>query len=77
VIYPLTVWEIAQAQKLNASLKKLIGQSSTQLVENTKYYARMEKWSSLPLLNTVQIVATLTIYGTRCIVLERYEKYYP
>ena len=36
VIYPLTVREIAQAQKLDASLKKLIDQYSTQLVENTE-----------------------------------------
>ena len=36
VIYPLTVREIAQAQKLNARLKKLNGQYSMQLVANTE-----------------------------------------
>ena len=36
VIYPLTVREIAQAQKLDASLKKLNDQYSTQLVEDTE-----------------------------------------
>ena len=36
VIYPLTVREIAQAQKLDASLKKFNDQYSTQLVENTE-----------------------------------------
>ena len=35
VIYPLTVREIAEAQKLDASLKKLKDQYSTQLVEST------------------------------------------
>ena len=36
VIYPLTVREIAEAQKLDASLKKLKDQYSTQLVESTQ-----------------------------------------
>ena len=36
VIYPLTVQGIAPAQKLDASLKKLNDQYSTQLVENTE-----------------------------------------
>ena len=35
-IYPLTVQEIAQAQKLNVSLEKLKDKYSTQLVKNTK-----------------------------------------
>eukprot|EP00804_Cyclotella_cryptica_P020513 CCRYP_019421-RA/>CCRYP_019421-RA protein AED:0.42 eAED:0.47 QI:0/-1/0/1/-1/1/1/0/129 len=35
VIYPLTVREIAEAQKLDASLKTLKDQYSTQLVEST------------------------------------------
>ena len=35
VIYPLTVQEIAQAQKLDASLKKLKDQYLTQLIEST------------------------------------------
>ena len=34
--YPLTVQEIAQAQKLDASLEKLKDECSTQLVENTE-----------------------------------------
>eukprot|EP00804_Cyclotella_cryptica_P019200 CCRYP_006116-RA/>CCRYP_006116-RA protein AED:0.37 eAED:0.06 QI:0/0/0/1/0/0/2/0/360 len=36
VIYPLTVREIAEAQKLDASLKTLKDQYSTQLVESTE-----------------------------------------
>ena len=36
VIYPLTVWEIAQAQKLDASLEKLEDKYSSELVENTE-----------------------------------------
>ena len=36
VIYPLTVQEIAEAHKLDASLKKLKDQYSTQLVESTE-----------------------------------------
>jgi hypothetical protein len=36
VIYPLTVREIAKAQKLDASSKKLTDQYSTELVENTE-----------------------------------------
>jgi hypothetical protein len=35
-IYPLTVREIAQAQKLDASIEKLKDKYSTQLVENTE-----------------------------------------
>eukprot|EP00804_Cyclotella_cryptica_P015465 CCRYP_008057-RA/>CCRYP_008057-RA protein AED:0.28 eAED:0.28 QI:0/-1/0/1/-1/1/1/0/81 len=35
VIYPLTVREIAEAQKLDASLKALKDQYSTQLVKST------------------------------------------
>ena len=36
MIYPLTVWEIAHAQKLDASLKKCKDMYSPQLVENTE-----------------------------------------
>jgi hypothetical protein len=36
VIYPLTIQEIAQGQKLDASLKTLNDQYSTQVVENTE-----------------------------------------
>ena len=43
VIYLLTVWEIAQTQKLNASLKKLNDQYSTELVENTEILCKDEK----------------------------------
>ena len=54
VIYPLTVREIAQAQELDASLKKLYDQYSTQLVENTEVLCKDRKWSSLQLFNMVQ-----------------------
>jgi hypothetical protein len=36
VVYPLTTHEIAEAQKLDASLKKLKDQYSTQLVKSTE-----------------------------------------
>jgi len=43
VIYPLTVREISQAQKLDARLKMLNGQYLTQLVENTEVLCKDEK----------------------------------
>ena len=43
VIYPLRVQEITQVQKLDASLKKLNDQYSTQLVGNTEVLYKDEK----------------------------------
>eukprot|EP00804_Cyclotella_cryptica_P008994 CCRYP_003093-RA/>CCRYP_003093-RA protein AED:0.16 eAED:0.18 QI:0/0/0/1/0/0/2/0/370 len=43
VIYPLTVREIAEAQKLDASLKTLKDQYSTQLVESTHLLCKDRK----------------------------------
>ena len=64
VIYPLTVQEIAQAQKLDASLKKLKDKYLTQLVENTQILCKGGKWSLLQLFNAMQLVGTTTIYST-------------
>ena len=36
MIYPLTVWEISHAQKLDASLKKQANKYSSQLVDNAE-----------------------------------------
>ncbi len=43
VIYPLTVCKIAEAQKLDASLKKRKDQYSTQLVESTEIQCKDRK----------------------------------
>eukprot|EP00804_Cyclotella_cryptica_P021534 CCRYP_005830-RA/>CCRYP_005830-RA protein AED:0.19 eAED:0.19 QI:0/0/0/1/0/0/2/0/363 len=54
VIYPLTVQEIAEAQKLDACLKTLKDQYSTQLVESTRLLCK----------NGKMLVGTTTIYST-------------
>eukprot|EP00804_Cyclotella_cryptica_P003735 CCRYP_008908-RA/>CCRYP_008908-RA protein AED:0.32 eAED:-0.28 QI:0/0/0/0.5/1/1/2/0/283 len=54
VIYPLTVREIAEAQKLDASLKTLKDQYSTQLVESTHLLCKEGK----------MLVGITTIYST-------------
>eukprot|EP00804_Cyclotella_cryptica_P022515 CCRYP_009416-RA/>CCRYP_009416-RA protein AED:0.34 eAED:0.34 QI:0/-1/0/1/-1/1/1/0/211 len=64
VIYPLTVREIAEAQKLDASLKALKDQYSTQLVESTHLLCKDGKMVIPKIFNTVQLVGTTTIYST-------------
>eukprot|EP00804_Cyclotella_cryptica_P026287 CCRYP_007627-RA/>CCRYP_007627-RA protein AED:0.48 eAED:0.48 QI:0/-1/0/1/-1/1/1/0/129 len=64
VIYPLTVREIAEAQKLDASLKTLKDQYSTQLVESTHLLCKEGKMVIPKIFNTVQLVGTTTIYST-------------
>eukprot|EP00804_Cyclotella_cryptica_P027928 CCRYP_003820-RA/>CCRYP_003820-RA protein AED:0.45 eAED:0.45 QI:0/-1/0/1/-1/1/1/0/94 len=64
VIYPLTVQEIAEAQKLDASLKTLKDQYSTQLVKSTHLLCKDGKMVIPKIFNTVQLVGITTIYST-------------
>ncbi len=64
VIYPLTVREIAQAQKLDASLKKFNDQYSTQLVENTEVLCKDGKMVIPAALQHHAVSWYATIYST-------------
>eukprot|EP00804_Cyclotella_cryptica_P010883 CCRYP_008785-RA/>CCRYP_008785-RA protein AED:0.45 eAED:1.00 QI:0/-1/0/1/-1/1/1/0/154 len=64
VIYPLTVREIAEAQKLDASLKTLKDQYSTQLVESTEILCKDGKVVIPKELQHHAVSGTTTIYIT-------------
>ena len=64
VIYPLTVQEIAQAQKLDASLKKLKDQYSTQLVKSTEILCKDGKRAIPKTLHHCAVSWYHTIYST-------------
>ena len=64
VIYPLTVKEIAQAQKINASLKNQKDIIPQHLWKILKSYERKVRWSSLQSFNTMQSVGTTTTCNT-------------
>eukprot|EP00804_Cyclotella_cryptica_P027243 CCRYP_014358-RA/>CCRYP_014358-RA protein AED:0.29 eAED:0.29 QI:0/-1/0/1/-1/1/1/0/109 len=64
VIYPLTVREIAEAQKLDASLKTLKDQYSTQLVESTHLLCKDGKMIIPKDLQHRAVIGTTTIYST-------------
>ena len=84
VIYPLTVRKIAEAQKLDASLKKRKDQYSTQLAESTEILCKdgqmviptaLQQYAVSGTTTICSILDTQTQRNSSCWdVLERHEK---